>query len=732
MNTKYLLSKLFLVFSLMSFLSPDLSIAQSNPVALKPAIQIDRVMTVRNGVVRMVKDPVSGMLFYSNTSGNIYAILQPQAAAAYDSLIYTVADHSVQYVQGMTIHDSTLYVSGNNNSNTPLTTGIIARGKLQSNGIRTWDTLMITNPYETGDYFDHLFSGMTVSPSGDSIYICSAARGDHGEIQDRYGAYPGLRNLPLTTNIYVLPTQDTSSILLQNDSMWNDTSVYLFARGIRNTFSMAFDASGNLFGVENSGDRDHNEEMNWLRRGMHYGFPWKMGDTDNPQQFPGFDPATDSLIPHYSRSWRLGFWNNDPSFPPIPSGVAFEDPIQNIGPDADKFRDTITGEVKDASDLAISIGTFTAHRSPLGLIFDNAQTLHPAYRGDGFMLSWTKGLDSCGCTSVPDTAIGPFVDPSQDLLHLDMAFDSSSGKFQLSATRIVGDFSHPIDQVIDSNSIYVIENGYGGTSGLYKISLPVEQACTGAVSVVYADSCSKGPAMVLASSSGIPPYDFEWYQASGTLIQSTDSTYDTDTLSISMPDMYYVIMNDSAACRDSISFTISPELDLQIISSTGTSCIGCNNGVVHFTVSGATAPVIYSVTPFLGNFAGDSLSELPAGNYLICVEDDDGCIDCDSVMIEEDPSGVQGFNISNSSISIFPNPARNVLHIRLSDESVKEIQVNIFDLSGRKQVLNSAENIKIDQSRECSIDLENLATGNYVVEIGLNGKVERRMLGVRR
>ena len=68
--------------------------------------------------------------------------------------------------------------------------------------------------------------------------------------------------------------------------------------------------------------------------------------------------------------------------------------------------------VKDASAQAVPFSTFTAHRSPLGLVFDRARVLAPAFRGDGFMLSWTKG------SPTGDQIAGPFKDASQDLLHL--------------------------------------------------------------------------------------------------------------------------------------------------------------------------------------------------------------------------------------------------------------------------------------------------------------------------
>jgi hypothetical protein len=57
--------------------------------------------------------------------------------------------------------------------------------------------------------------------------------------------------------LYIVPAHDTNVVVLYNDSAWHDTTDLLYARGIRNTFDMAYDSQGRLFGVENSGGREH-------------------------------------------------------------------------------------------------------------------------------------------------------------------------------------------------------------------------------------------------------------------------------------------------------------------------------------------------------------------------------------------------------------------------------------------------------------------------------------------
>ena len=78
------------------------------------------------------------------------------------------------------------------------------------------------------------------------------------------------------------------------------------------------------------------------------------------------------------------------------------------------------------------------------------------------MLSWTEG-DPDG-----DDVAGPFNDPSEDLLHLDLA--KVGDNYEARVTRIVGGFSNPIDAEIIGNRIYVIE--WSGGRGLWEITLP--------------------------------------------------------------------------------------------------------------------------------------------------------------------------------------------------------------------------------------------------------------------
>ena len=180
-----------------------------------------------------------------------------------------------------------------------------------------------------------------------------------------------------------------------------------------------------------------------------------MGSNTNPQSVVPFVPANDKLINHYSRAYKLNFFTEDPAFPSQPAGIQFKAPVVNMGPDADFYRDPISGTVKKASAEGTYLQTFTAHRSPLGLAFDNGSLPAP-FTGLGFMLSWSQGADSAGLIYGSDTSIGPFVDPSEDLLMLMPTNQNSFDTIQCSA--LITAFHNPIDFEIVGNYMYVIEN----------------------------------------------------------------------------------------------------------------------------------------------------------------------------------------------------------------------------------------------------------------------------------
>lgn len=395
---------------------------------------------------------------FIDAAGIFYVILDTdQANSSSTERLYTSADHGYSDTQGFDIGpDGSFYLGATTREGGDRVTHAV-RGLLDpATGVHSWSTIASTERIPPGSK-NHPHPGVTISPDGRWVFINSGSRTDHGEMAD------GAREVPLSSTILRVPANG-EGIIIPADGEALRASGYLYADGFRNAFDTAFAGNGDLFAGDNGPDSDQPEAVSWVREGHHYGFPWRIGGVDNPTQFPDYDPATDHyILNNPSRFVREDQFNNDPSYPPPP--MAFTDPIANLGPDADRFRDPVTGAVNDASDMGVAIHTLTPHSSPLGLVFDVDNALSPEFMGDGFVLR--TGGDCCDLINI-------FNDPDQDLLHMDLekVGDNYQGRF----TRIVSDFSGPIDAEIVGNKIFVVE--WSGNHDLWEIILPAGRGIT--------------------------------------------------------------------------------------------------------------------------------------------------------------------------------------------------------------------------------------------------------------
>ena len=441
---------------------------QHRPVALRNDIMIADYMAVGPSAVRLLVDPVSKDFYYTTFEGEVMRVCHDLAGNRYLSQEYTAADHGITRLQGAVFLDSTLFLVGNITVNRGKgTKGLMMKGTLNRSGKRDWSLSFITEDVgSTKTIYDHGFNGIVISPDKRHIFINSGARTDHGEVQDNDGEYPGSRDEALTACVLRIPV-NAEALYLPNDKDFLIRNGYLFAQGIRNAYDLAFSPEGELFAVSNSGDYDHPEDMFWLREGRHYGYPWVMGLLDNPQQYKNWqpDPKTDPFINPFCHAWRVRYFRNDPTFPKRPK-EKFMSPVLNLGPDANEYRDRKTGKVMDADTTGVLVGTFTPHRSPLGLFFDTEGVLIDSMNKDGFVLSWTYGKTS--------GLMRQFTSQGADIMHLDLRYDEKSDNYFVRSTRIVEGFDGPTDAVLIGNDVYVIENS-NEDAHIWKITLPAKK-----------------------------------------------------------------------------------------------------------------------------------------------------------------------------------------------------------------------------------------------------------------
>lgn len=439
-------------------------IVKSTPIPLRPDISVEKYLDIQPNAVRLLIHPVSGDFYYTTFEGGVFHITNKN-----DSLIsvkiLTIEDHGINKLQGAVFAGNELFLCGNTKENNNRgTRGRLVRFSIEPNSSPKMTVVFNTEVYGlNATTWDHGWNALEISPDGQYIYVNSGSRTGHGEIQDDKGVYPNARDNALTTKIFRIPV-NAQNLVLPNDRNELKTADYLYAEGIRNAYDMAFDPSGNLFAVVNSSDYDHSEDMFWVRQGRHFGFPWLMGGIENPQQYPDFtpDPKRDPFLPATSHGMLMKYFRNDPDFPKIPEGVKFSPGVQNLGPDANEYRGH-SGNILDGDNTGVTISTFTAHSSPLGLVFDTKRKLSSEFKGDGFVLRNTLGAKS--------SLMKPFTDQGRDLLHLDMFYDKGSDNYFVKTTRIMDSFNNPTDAVLLGNSLYIIE--YDAKEGsIWKVTLP--------------------------------------------------------------------------------------------------------------------------------------------------------------------------------------------------------------------------------------------------------------------
>ena len=438
------------------------------PVSLVEGIEVDFWMDLKGTqTVRILQDPISKNIVYTTFDGFVYEIIEKKSGKRKEKRLFSVKDHGISRLQGAIFLDSTLFLSGNIQVNDGKgTKGIMMRGDLKKNGKRVWSRVFITEDVgSTKTLYDHGFNGLAISPDKKHIFINSGARTDHGELQENDGFYPGARDVPLTACVLRIPSS-TINLFLPNNYNFLKEHGYLYADGIRNAYDLEFSNDGELFAVSNSSDYDHPEDMFWLREGHHYGFPWVMGNTPNPQQFPDWqaDPTKDPFINTFAHAYRMKYFVNDPDFPKPPEGVVFSSPVRNLGPDINLYRDLESGIVMDGDTTGFNVGTFTPHLSPLGLFFDRDSVFTEGFKGDGFMLNYSSPGGSLN---------RDFYYDGGDLIHLTLKYNSSLDNYDVICEKLVNKFRGPTDAVLIKNSIFIIV--YGGKktpSKIWKVTMP--------------------------------------------------------------------------------------------------------------------------------------------------------------------------------------------------------------------------------------------------------------------
>lgn len=186
--------------------------------------------------------------------------------------------------------------------------------------------------------------------------------------------------------------------------------------------------------------------------------------------------------------------------------------------------------------------------------------------------------------------------------------------------------------------------------------------------------------------SGVPPYTIQW--------ENGDSTLSSDSLSpgfysVTVTDDYYRIANQivEIVAPDSISLNDS------LIHI---NCFGDNTGEIHLDPEGGTAP--YNIV----NSSDLSIFKLPADTFFVEVEDQNGCIVGDSLILNQSNKIILN---TTSEMPSCPDEDDGKIHLEISG-GAKPFQSTINGVVFIDSAFVTAGNININvtDSLNCKAD----------------------------
>jgi len=210
----------------------------------------------------------------------------------------------------------------------------------------------------------------------------------------------------------------------------------------------------------------------------------------------------------------------------------------------------------------------------------------------------------------------------------------------------------------------------------FTITQPTALSATAAITNV---SCNGGlnGAISATVSGGLAPYIYSW-STGGTSATITDLAAGT----------YELQVTDANLCTFSTSFVVTEPLALSLATTaSNVTCFGTSTGSVSTSVSGGTAPYVYSWST---GALTSNITNRPIGTYTVTVTDAKGCsatssqtiTQPDALAAAETVAHVTCFGSSNGSISMNVTggtaPYAYVWSTNATTSSISNVQANAY------------------------------------------------------
>lgn len=288
----------------------------------------------------------------------------------------------------------------------------------------------------------------------------------------------------------------------------------------------------------------------------------------------------------------------------------------------------------------------------------------------------------------------------------------------VNGTAIVAANNFHIEDVLAGAYLLTITDAYGCTSTESVVVPSIELEAQASTSP---SSCGSTGAAQVAISGGVAPYTLHYFGPSSGTISTSNTIVNIPNLA---SGSYTFSISDNSSCNvTTIAYVNDQGSDLSLNLSQETSSCGSQNAAVQVVVNGGTPNYsLYYSGPVNGssslNATGQTMLQLPAGNYTFTVNDFAGC------------SAVR-------SISVSPTQNNLSLAVMASSNSCGQASNLTTNISGgtapyQVSVSNSCGlGAQSFQTMNSQFVLENLSNCTYLIGItDANGCTTSRSVNI--
>jgi len=217
--------------------------------------------------------------------------------------------------------------------------------------------------------------------------------------------------------------------------------------------------------------------------------------------------------------------------------------------------------------------------------------------------------------------------------------------------------------------------------------------------------------------SGVEPFDYLW----------NDNNAQTSQVATGLcAGTYEVTVTDNNGNQITASVTVPSaavlEVDVEVVNA---SCETCSDGSATVTVTGGSGDYSYLWNDNNAQTTATA-TNLAAGEYTVIITDNEYNIEVTRNVVVDFNVGINNSNIE-SLIRIYPNPANEILQIKLDREIAENAKVEIFTINGMCIFANTS-----NSTNNISVNVENFANGIYILKITTSKGVANKKLQIVR